>query len=139
MHSTNYTNTFIEVADDCKTEVGVVPPEKTAKTIARMQYELIYDHPYQYTSDEVVFAVYAAKNSLAEAELADQRAAFFAKGQPCLRSSPLGKSYGWGIHFDGEAKVAIYARESADYARLKNDNSLKQLKAMRSAKVSAGR
>lgn len=37
MHSTNYTNTFIAVADDCKTEVGVAPPEKQAKTIARMQ------------------------------------------------------------------------------------------------------
>jgi hypothetical protein len=134
MHSTNYTNTFIQVADDCKTEVGLSPPEKQEKTIARLQYELIKDHPYQYTSDEVVFAVYAAKNGIAPAELEAKRAAFFSKGQPCLRSSPLGKRYGWGFHFDGESKVALYAKESAEYAQLKNDPTLKQLKAMKSAR-----
>lgn len=64
MHSTNYTNAFIEVADDCPADGGKIPPEKQEKTIARMHYELIHDHPYQYTSDEVVFAVYAAKNSI---------------------------------------------------------------------------
>lgn len=134
MHSTNYTNTFIQVADNCKTEVGVPPPEKQEKTLARMQYEMIKDHPYHYTSDNVVFGVYATKNHLEPGELAAQRAAFFSKGQPCLRSSPLGKSYGWGIHFDGESKLAIYAKESAEYARLKNDPTRKQLKAMKSAR-----
>ena len=42
MHSTNYTNTFIDVADDSKTSVGTVPPEKQEKTVARMQYEFIH-------------------------------------------------------------------------------------------------
>ena len=27
MHTTNYTSTFIEVADDCAEELGVAPPE----------------------------------------------------------------------------------------------------------------
>jgi hypothetical protein len=134
MHSTNYTNAFIEVAEDCKAGTGVAPPEKQAKTIARMQYELIHDHPYQYTSDEVVFAVYAAKNRIEPAELEQRRAEFFSKGQPCLRSSPLGKTFGWGIHFDGESKIAIYDRDSAEYAELKNDPTLKHVKAMRSAR-----
>lgn len=100
MHSTNYTNAFIEVAEDCKTAVGTIPPEKAEKTIARMHYDMIHDHPYQYTSDEVVFATYAAKNRTEKPQLENKRAAFFAKGQPCLRSSPLGKTYGWGIHYD---------------------------------------
>jgi Family of unknown function (DUF6157) len=134
MHSTNYTNAFIEVADDCKTEVGVIPPEKTEKTIARLHYELIKDNPYRYTSDEVVFTTYAAKNRIAAADLEQKRAEFFTKGQPCLRSSPLGKTYGWGIHYDSAAKMAIYARESVDYVRLQNDNTLKHLKAMKSAR-----
>jgi hypothetical protein len=55
MHTTNYTNAFIEVAEDCKTDVGVIPPEKQEKTIARMQFDMIKDNPYRYTSDEVVF------------------------------------------------------------------------------------
>lgn len=134
MHSTNYSNTFIEVAADCKAESGKIPPEKPEKTIARMQYELIHDQPYQYTSDEVIFAVYAARNGIAPADRPTKQAEFFAKGQPCLRSSPLGKSYGWGIHFDSAAKVAIYGRESADYAQLQNDPMLNHLKAMKNAK-----
>lgn len=134
MHSTNYANAFIETADDCKTDIGVMPPEKTEKTIARLQFELIHEYPYQYTSDEVVFAVYAAKNKIDPADFVQKRAEFFSKGQPCLRSSPLGKSYGWGIHFDQEARVAIYAKGSEKYAQFKNDPTLKHLKAMKSAK-----
>lgn len=134
VHSTNYTNAFIEVAEDCKTDVGRRPPEKQEKTIASMQYEMILDHPYQYTSDEVLFAIYAARNGIDESERDDKKAAFFSKGQACLRSSPLGKLYGWGIHFDSESKIALYARESEDYRRLKNDSTLKHLKAMKSSK-----
>ncbi len=114
MHSTNYTNVFIAVADDCKTAVGKIPPAKPEKTVAQMQYELISAQPYHYTSDELIFAIYAAKNGIEPAAREAKRAAFFAKGQPCLRSSPLGKTYGWGIHFDGAARVAIYAKESPD-------------------------
>lgn len=134
MHSTNYTNAFIEVSDDCKAEAGTVPPEKAEKTIAQMHFEIISENPYRYTSDEVVFATYAAKNKVAQADLEGKRGEFFSKGQPCLRSSPLGKTYGWGIHFDQEAKVAIYAKESAEYARLHKDTSLKHLKAMKIAR-----
>ncbi len=134
MHSTNYTNAFIEVADDCKTDVGTLPPEKHAKTIARMQYEMIHDHPYQYTSDDVLFAMYATRNEIHESERDAKKEEFFSKGQACLRSSPLGKLYGWGIHFDSESKIALYARESEDYARLQNDSTPKHLKAMKSSK-----
>ncbi len=134
MHSTNYANTFIEIAEDCKTEIGKIPPEKQEKTVARMHYEMISEHPYQYTSDEVIFAIYAARNGIGAAELEDKKAEFFAKGQPCLRSSPLGKTYGWGIHYNDESKMAIYPVESVDYARLKDDPTLKHVKAMKSAR-----
>lgn len=134
VHTTNYVNTFIEVASDCKAAEGAPPPEKQAKTIARMQYELIGANPYAYTSDDLVFTVYAERAGLAAAEREFKRAEFFSKGQPCLRSSPLAKTYGWGIHFDGEGKIALYPRGSADYERLRGDASLQHLKAMRSAR-----
>jgi hypothetical protein len=134
MHSTNYTNTFIQVADDCKAAVGTVPPEKQEKTVARMQYEFIAHNPYRYTSDDLIFAVYAARNQIPEAELDAKRAEFFSKGQACLRASPLGKTYGWGIHYDAESRIAVYPRESDNYERLRADGSLQQLKAMRSSK-----
>ena len=134
MHTTNYVNTFIEVADDCRVETAKVPLEKANKSIAQVQFEMISEHPYQYTSDDVIFSIYARRNQLAPAELDTKRAAFFAKGQACLRASPLGKSYGWGIHHNAESKVAIYAVGSADYTRLRDDPSLKHVKAMKSSR-----
>ena len=134
MHTTNYTNAFIEVADDCKADVGMLPPEKQQKTVARMQFEMLHDNPYRYTSDDLLFAIYATRNAVDQSEQEARRAEFFSKGQPCLRSSPLGKTYGWGIHFDNDSKIAIYARESDEYTQLQNDHSLKHLKAMKSSR-----
>jgi hypothetical protein len=134
VHSTNYTNTFIAVADDCKAAIGTAPPERREKTIARLHYEYIYEHPYRYTSDELLLAVQAMRQQLDPQAYAAMRAAFFSKGQPCLRSSPLAKTYGWGIHFDSQSHVAIYPRESDDYRRLQVDAALAQLRAMRSAR-----
>jgi hypothetical protein len=99
-----------------------------------MQYEMISAHPYRYTSDEVTFSVYAARNQVPPAELDARRATFFSKGQACLRSSPLAKRYGWGIHHDAESRVALCPRESDDYIRLSQDPALKQVKAMKSAR-----
>ncbi|MNI90480.1 hypothetical protein D3C73_1480060 [compost metagenome] len=58
----------------------------------------------------------------------------FAKKHPCLRASMLPKRYGWGIHYNAEGKIAIYARESPEYDRLSSakDSGLTQLHAMRS-------
>ncbi|HMQ32660.1 MAG TPA: DUF6157 family protein [Chloroflexaceae bacterium] len=132
MHTTNYTSAFIEVAEDCKAATGTAPPEKP--TLARMQYDMLHAGPYRYTSDELIFAIYALRNNIAEDERELRRAEFFSKGQPCLRSSPLAKTYGWGLHFDGASRVAIYPRGSEEYARLQRDPSLKHLKAMRNAR-----
>ncbi len=134
MHTTNYSNTFIEVADDCKVEVGTIPPEKPVKTIAQIQHDLISRNPYTFTSDDVIFAAYAEKNKIAPAKLEEERARFFSKGQACLRASPLGKTYGWGIHSNAESKVAIYAKGSKEYKKYVSDESLKHLKAMKSAR-----
>ena len=49
-HTTNYFDTFIEVADDTKADCGTQPPAKDKKTIAEMQVELISENPYKYTS-----------------------------------------------------------------------------------------
>jgi hypothetical protein len=134
MHSTNYTNTFIEVAEDCKNDRGTSPPEKQPRTIAGMQFEMLREKPYTYTSDDLLFAIFAERNGIVPSDYAAQRAAFFSKGQPCLRSSPLAKQYGWGLHFDGDGRIALYGCESGDYERFQNDASLTHHKAMKSAR-----
>jgi Family of unknown function (DUF6157) len=132
VHTTNYSNTFIEVADDCKAQVGTIPPEKPERTIAQIHYDLISSNPYKFTSDEVIFAAFAEKNKIAPARLEDERIKFFSKGQPCLRASALGKTYGWGIHANAASKIAIFGKGSREYEKYRTDNSLKHLKAMKS-------
>lgn len=134
-YSTNYYNTFIEVAEDCAANCGEVPPLKgDAKTAANIQFEMVKNNPYKYTSDDVLFQVFADKNDLTSKEYAKAREAFFSKGQPCFRASPLTKRYGWGLHSNSEGKIAIYACESKDYEKLAKDKKLKVIKAMKSAR-----
>jgi hypothetical protein len=134
MHTTNYTSAFIEVAQDCKTETGVIPPEKSDRTVAQIQYALISQRPYSLTSDDVIFLTHAERKGIPRTELQTARTAFFSKGQPCLRASPLTKIYGWGVHFDAESRIAIYSKDSAEYRQFSADPLLKHLKAMRNSK-----
>ncbi len=133
MHTTNYFNTLIEIAEDCGATAGVVPPVKgDKKSVANLQHEMLEGHPYAYTSDDVLFGVFAIRNEIAEEALAEERERFFSKGQPCFRASPLTKSYGWGIHSDEAGKIAMYAVDSAEYQTLVADETVAKTKAMRS-------
>jgi Family of unknown function (DUF6157) len=132
----NYFDTFIEVAEDCPAQNASAPKTKgEKKTIAVLQYEMIANHPYEYTQEDVLFETYADYNQIAAAFRLAERQKFFAKEQPCLRTSALGKRYGWGVHNNAEGKVALYAIESEEYRRLATDSNLKHLKAMRSKRA----
>lgn len=136
MKNQNYFGTFIEVADDCPVSIAEVPQAKgDTKTVPQMQYEMIAKHPYKYKQEDVLFEVYADRNNIPKADRPKARAAFLAKDQPCLRSSSLGKRYGWGIHNDENGKVALYAVESKEYKKLVGDKSLTNLKALRSSRA----
>lgn len=134
MHTTNYYNTFIEVAEDCPVAEAEVPPLRTKKSAVRIQYEMISGHPYEFTSDDVIFHVHAEKNKIPEEQRPDAREKFFSKGRACLRSSSLGKRYGWGVHHDGDGRVAIYPVESEEYVKFAGDENLAHIRAMRSSR-----
>lgn len=137
MHTTNYTNGFIEIAEDCPEQAGLIPPTKgNKKSVANLQYELLIDKPYQLTSDDLLFTVFAIRKNIPEKELAEARKQFFSKGQPCLRASPLTKRYGWGAHCNSESKVAIFGCETKEYQAFLEDDKLIKKKAMRSKKAS---
>lgn len=134
-HTTNYFDTFIEVAEDTKVSLGTKPPPKgDKKTVAEMQYELIAEDPYKYTSDDVLFQVFANRNNVPEPEYKPAREQFFSKGQPCFRASPLTKTYGFGIHSNSEGKIAIYGMETNEYQKFVADPKIKKVKAMKSKK-----
>ena len=140
LHSTNYSDTFIQVADDCAAAVGVVPPDRAGKpTAAGLQYAMITSAPYGYTTDDVLFATSGVGRSLGSNATAKQRKeareAFFSKGQACMRASALGKQFGWGVHADNEGRVAVYSIASKRYRELAQDPGTKQVKAMRSKRT----
>ncbi|MDO5523033.1 MAG: DUF6157 family protein [Bacteroidia bacterium] len=134
-HSTNYFDTFIEVAEDTKVTQGTKPPSKgDNKTVAEMQYDMIAGNPYKYSSDDVFFRVFADRNNIPEDEYKPAREQFFSKGQPCFRASPLTKTYGFGIHSNSEGKIALCGMESDDYRKFVDDANIKKVKAMKSKK-----
>lgn len=127
VHTTDYRSTFISVAPDCPVDIGVEPPLKDPRTIARIQYDLLVARPYSLTSDEIVYASNGERRGIPRDE-------FFSTGQACLRASPLTKRYGWGLHFDEYGRVGMYPVGSTEYERHATDPNLTQLAAMRSAK-----
>ncbi|WP_299344036.1 DUF6157 family protein [uncultured Maritalea sp.] len=128
-HTTNYENAFIQVSPDSAAMVGTSPTR--AGTIAAMQYERLINAPYQITSDELLFGIYADRRGLSQKEWDAEKVAFFAKGQPCLRVSPLVKTFGWGVHHDEKGRVAIYPVEGDRYAQFVADPNIENIKGMR--------
>jgi uncharacterized protein DUF6157 len=117
MDPVDYVDTFIAVAEDCPASAATPPPVKPEKpSVAARQYGMIAAHPYRYTSGDVLFTVYADRHGIPEGERVAARAAFYAKSQPCLRGSDLGKRYGWGIHADAHGRIALYGVDSPEYA-----------------------
>lgn len=136
MGSTNYIDTFIRVAEDCPVTQAEAPSVGTkGPTVASLQYQLITERPYELTSDDVLFEVHRIRRGLPDEELSEAREAFFAKSQACLRASPLGKRYGWGIHHDSQGRVALVPLDSDRYQALATDPALQQTRAMRSKRA----
>lgn len=117
-HSTCYLDTFIAVAPDSPATAAAVPPTRSGAepSVAGLTHAMITAEPYGHTSDDVIFTVWADRRSVPEAGREAARADFFSTGQACLRSSDLGKRYGWGVHSDSQGRVALYALDSPEYA-----------------------
>lgn len=129
----SYFDTFISTVPDCPLANGKVPTLRgTRKSLPRIQYELLHGNPNRYTQEDVLWMTWVIHKGIPESgQTSQQRHAFFAKGQPCLRSSPLAKKYGWGFHFDADGRVALVPAGSPEYARLQEAQSLTQFQALR--------
>lgn len=130
-HTTDYADTLITVAPDTRT-AGATPPPAGRGTVAERQFALLDGHDYELTSDDVIFTVHADRGGIPETGRAAARAAFFAVGRPCLRTSPLAKTYGWGIHADAHGRVALVPMGSARYQALLADDAVTKVPAVRS-------
>jgi hypothetical protein len=104
-----------------------------------LEYELIHAKPYKLTQEEVQFLVHVQRSGISATELKSQKTKlwkqFFSKPMACMRTSPLAKNYGWGLHFNAQGKVALVAMECTQYKRLAADRSIQQTRAMRSKRT----
>lgn len=131
----NYYDTFIEVARDCPAGTGVEPKAGARLSVARAQFEMVAPEPYRWTQEDVLVETSGAlrgRDDLDADERARLRSEWLSRPQACMRASPLPKTHGWGLHMDGEGRVAMYAVGSPDYERLRTDDSLTHLVAMAS-------
>jgi hypothetical protein len=136
----SYRNTFILVSEDCPAKGGVVPGERGGKpTVASLEYELLSSHPYRFTRDDLLYEVHARRTGLPPEALRERgaqiRAELLSKPHPCMRASPLPKTYGWGVHHDAEGKIGLVPLGSPDYARLAKGGDVTIVKAMRNKRA----
>ena len=110
-----------------------------AGTIAQIQHQLLSEQPYHFTSDDLLFEVYAIRNGIASEDRTQARELFFSKPQACLRTSPLVKQFGWGLHHDANAKIAAYGVNTDMYRELSVRDDLKIIAGVRRAGVRSRR
>lgn len=127
VHTTNYTNAFIAVAEDCPVAQAEEPPLREPPSVARIQFDMLIVAPYRHTSDDVIYESNGKRRGLSREE-------FFAKGQPCFRASPLTKRYGWGVHCDSQGRIALIPSGTPEYRELADDPGLTHTTAMRSSR-----
>lgn len=135
----NFRNTFVTIAPDSNATQSIIPTARgDARPVHLIQYELLKEHPYRFTFEELTFETHVRRLGLTEEEVKARRdeiwQQLFSKPQPCLRTSALAKKYGWGFHYNQDGRIAMYAVESDEYRRLSQggENGLKILAAMRS-------
>lgn len=114
-HTTCYFDTFITVAPDTPAPGAVEPPAADNPSVVARTFAIISAAPYEHTSDDVLFTVWADRKGIPEEERGQAREEFFAKPKACFRASDLCKRYGWGVHADEKGRVALYAMGSPEY------------------------
>ncbi len=136
------TNEFVRVAPDCPVTAAVVPAARGGRpTVAVVEYELLIARPYRLTREDLIFETHVRRSGMSTGEAAARgpeiRAELFARPRACMRASALPKRYGWGVHYDGGGRLALYAMESADYRRFAEGtvDGVKVVPAMRSRRA----
>ena len=132
MHTTNYVDTLIRPAEDCRVVAKV--PDKPG-SVAALQYDLMAGNPYRMTSDEVLSTVAARRQGIGDADFPAFVDAFFSRGQACFRASPLTKTHGWAVHADQHGRIALISPASPDYDRLEADAACTKVSAMRAKRA----
>ena len=107
--SRKVTREFILVAEDCPVEEGTVPKSKRGmKTVPIHTYEVLSEHPYEYTEDDLQHEVHVVRRGVQQ----------FDPEKRDLKRNELPKRWGWGIHYNRERKIALFGCETEEYKEL---------------------
>lgn len=128
------THILIIPAADCPAPGAEIPPARAKPTRATVEYDLLMARPYALTHKDFSHAVHVAMSEVS-GKTALSFDAFHAKGQPCMRASPLTKRYGWAAHYDGDGRLALVDPASTAFTTLSADPDLPRAQAMRSKRV----
>ena len=90
---------------------------------------------YTLESDDLLSTVAAVRKDIPEDEHTLFRAESFLRGQACLRASPLVKTFGWAIHHESAAKIALIDPTSAHFSEISSNLSIKHVTGMRNKRA----
>ena len=91
--------------------------------------------PHALESDDLLSTFAAVRKDIPEDEHTLFRAEYFSKGQACMRASPLVKTFGWAIHHESAAKIALIDPTSAHFSEISNNLSIKHVTGMRNKRA----
>ncbi|MCB0054185.1 MAG: hypothetical protein KDE24_32085 [Caldilinea sp.] len=115
---------LIMIASDSESTHAIVPPAHEPKTIYRIGYEVLTEHPYQFAEAEFQHEVHIERRGRPDLRIEKYS----------IRRSPLVKRFGWGIHRDANGKLALVACDSEEYQRLLADPNVKKTPGFRTAR-----
>jgi len=116
VHTTNCFDTFIQVAEDCPARSGEEPPARAGNpTVAGLQYRMIAEAPYRYTSDDVIFATSAPGRQLGANATKKARSLardeFFSRGPYLLGERITAADILWGVAFSWTMMFGLVPRK----------------------------
>jgi len=119
----NLRNTLIQVSEDCPVKKGTIPPEegKGGTGVAFVYYDELSKNPYKYRVIELYKRVFYERLKKPEAKIFDYK----------IERNTLCKDFGWGIHINGDEKLAIFGCETDEYKKLMNNVLVRKVSAFK--------
>ncbi|MDP9484282.1 MAG: DUF6157 family protein [Actinomycetota bacterium] len=115
-------NTFIRKAPDSEARRGIVP---NSGTIPALFHTVLRDEPYRHDERELQRKVHHEMRRRPDLRIENYN----------IRRSDLLKKLGWGLHADGDGKLAIYGCETEEYRRLASSSTLRVVDAFRTRRA----
>ena len=108
-------NTLITVAES-SSKISIVPESKSKKeTVKEVVFRVLKENPYKYKQNDLFYEVHINQMKKSKSLKLETYK---------LQRSELCSLLGWGIHGDGEGRLALVPVESSQYQTLLKNSSI---------------